>query len=314
MSESDNVIIAEGLTKRYGSTLAVDAIDFTVSRGEILGLLGPNGAGKTTTILMLLGLTEPSGGRITVMGVDPLRAPLEVKRRVGYMPDMLGFYDQLSGRANLRYTARLARIPAAEIEDRLEAALQRVHLADVGDRAVKTYSRGMRQRLAIAEILAKRCEVAILDEPTGGLDPQSTHEFLDLVRSLKNEGMTILLSSHLLDQVQSICDRVALFNRGRIGLMGRVDTLIGEVLGGTHVVRVDAQGSGLAERLRTLEGVVLALEEQPCRYRIEARGDVRPAVARAIVEAGGSLSSLTVGHASLDDVYTHYFAEMHRAA
>ena len=154
----------------------------------MFGLLGPNGAGKTTTILMLLGLTEPTSGVARVAGFDPLRQPLEVKRRAGYMPDQLGFYDDLSGAANLRYIARLAGVPRSEADARIRAALERVRLAEAADKPVRTYSRGMRQRLAVAEILMKRVKVAILDEPTGGLDPQSTREFLELIRSLKHEG------------------------------------------------------------------------------------------------------------------------------
>ena len=244
---SDPVIRAEALTKRYGSALAVDGLDLTVEAGEVFGLLGPNGSGKTTTILMLLGLTEPTAGRVVVAGFDPLRQPLEVKRRVGYMPDSVGFYDHLSGIANLRYTAALCGLKAAEADQRIAAALKRVRLEEAGGKPVRAYSRGMRQRLAIAEILMKGAAVAILDEPTGGLDPQSTRDFLELIRSLKQEGMTILLSSHLLDLVQSVCDRVALFHRGRIGLTGRVDDLLRDVLGGSQVIRVDARGQGLAD-------------------------------------------------------------------
>ena len=204
---------------------------------------------------MLLGLTEPTSGRATVAGFDPLRQPLEVKRRVGYMPDAVGFYDNLSGRANLGYCAALCGLKGAEAEARIQAALKRVRLEESVDKPVRVYSRGMRQRLAIVEILMKGASVAILDEPTGGLDPQSTREFLDLVRSLKQEGMTILLSSHLLDLVQTICDRVALFHCGRIGAMGRVEDLISNVLGGSHVIKVEARGDGLAAAIAKARGV-----------------------------------------------------------
>ncbi|MDQ0473686.1 ABC transporter ATP-binding protein [Labrys wisconsinensis] len=311
---SEPIIATQALTKRYGQVLAVDRLDFAIEPGEVVGLLGPNGAGKTTTILMLLGLTEPTSGQARVAGFDPLRAPLEVKRRVGYMPDSVGFYDHLSADANLRYGAELAALPAGEIEARMTAALERVRLAQVRRRPVRTFSRGMRQRLAIAEILMKRCDIAILDEPTSGLDPQSTQEFLALIRSLKQDGMTILLSSHLLDQVQSVCDRVALFNQGRVGLTGRVDALIAEVLGGAHVVRIEAQGEGLAPRLRAIPGVTAVTEEAAGRLRIEAGADVRAAVARTVCEAGGALLGLEVGQASLHDVYASHFAEVRHAA
>jgi len=310
---SDPVIRAEALTKRYGPALAVDSLDLTVEAGEVFGLLGPNGAGKTTTILMLLGLTEPTSGRAVVAGFDPLRKPLEVKRRVGYMPDSVGFYDHLSGVANLRYGAALCGMRPAEADARIAAALKRVRLEEAGGKPVRAYSRGMRQRLAIAEILMKGAAVAILDEPTGGLDPQATREFLELIRSLKQEGMTILLSSHLLDLVQSACDRVALFHRGRIGLTGRVDDLLRDVLGGSQVIRVDARGPGLAAVIASVPGVARVTEAAD-GFRVEAGVDARAAVARAIVEAGGELMSIEAGHASLEEVYARYFEGVRDAA
>jgi ABC-2 type transport system ATP-binding protein len=249
------VIEAIGLRKRYGSAVAVDGLDFTVRRGEIFGLLGPNGAGKTTTILMMLGLTEVTEGAITVAGFNPARQPLAVKRRVGYLPDAVGFYDHLTARENLRYTARLAGIPRAEAEPRIAAAMRQVSLGDVMDKKVEGFSRGMRQRLGLAEVNMKRAEIAILDEPTSGLDPQATFELLDMIRDLKRRGVTVLISSHLLDRVQAVCDRVALFHRGRIVLQGSIPELARQVLGGGHTIRIEASGEGLAQRLAALPGV-----------------------------------------------------------
>jgi ABC-2 type transport system ATP-binding protein len=236
-----------------------------------------------------------------------------VKRRVGYMPDQVGFYDNLSGVVNLRYTAKLCGFTAKEADERIEKALTRVKLLDAGRRPVRTYSRGMRQRLAIAEILMKGASIAILDEPTGGLDPQATREFLELIRSLKHDGMTILLSSHLLELVQSVCDRVALFSRGKIGLMGRVDDLLQNVLGGSHIIRVQASGMGLADAVSGVPGVT-RVEVLPDGLRVEAVGDLRADVARAVVHAGGNLTMIDAGHASLEDVYTRYFEGIPYAA
>ncbi|MGY3488696.1 ABC-2 type transport system ATP-binding protein [Bradyrhizobium sp. USDA 4011] len=236
------VIAARDLTKRYGKTSVVDAINFDIAKGEVFGLLGPNGAGKTTTILMMLGLTEISAGRVSVLGFDPARSPLQVKRRVGYLPDAVGFYDHLTAVENLAYTAKLMGLPMAERARRIAAALTRVRLLDVADKRVATFSRGMRQRLGLAEIIVKRAEIAILDEPTSGLDPQATIEFLDLIRELKAEGVTVLLSSHMLDQVQRVCDRVALFRAGKIAMMGSVAELSVQVLGAGFVVEVEADG------------------------------------------------------------------------
>ena len=316
---TDNVIEVRGLVKRYGAARAVDAIDLDIRRGEIFGLLGPNGAGKTTTILMLLGLTEASGGTVDVLGFDPVRQPLEVKRRVGYLPDAVGFYDHLTARENLRYTARLLAIPRREAEKRITDAMESVRLADVLDKRVSTFSRGMRQRLGIAEIVMKKAEVAILDEPTSGLDPHATFELLEMIRGLKKAGVAVLISSHLLDRVQSVCDRVALFNKGRIALMGTVVELANKVLGAGHPILVEAQGVDIAGALRGVEGVQTVVPEGPegekgGAWRVVADRDVRAAVAQRIVSSGGSLTRLADLQPSLEEVYTRYFQEARHAA
>jgi ABC-2 type transport system ATP-binding protein len=304
---SDNVIEVQNLTKRYGRTTVVKGISFAVARGEIFGLLGPNGAGKTTTILMMLGLSNISDGEARVLGYNPERQPLEVKRRVGYLPDQVGFYDNLTAAENLRYTARLMGIERAEREDRIHSSLVHVGLGDVADKAVDIFSRGMRQRLGLAEILMKEAQIAILDEPTSGLDPQATTELLDVIRNLKNQGVTVLLSSHLLERVQSVCDRVALFNEGNIALIGTVAELGRQVLGGGFNVEVEAIGQGLAEKLKTIPGVSAVEELANNRLRLFADRDVRSEAATAVVQAGGRLLRLSVDEPSLEAIYTRYF-------
>jgi ABC-2 type transport system ATP-binding protein len=304
---SATVIEAQNLTKRYGRATAVDGVSFTIAPGEIFGLLGPNGAGKTTTILMLLGLTEISGGKARVLDHDPVREPLAVKRRVGYLPDSVGFYDHLTAADNLRYTARLIGIPAAEREDRIAAALARVELSDVADHQVGTFSRGMRQRLGLAEIVMKQAAIAILDEPTSGLDPHATAELLAMIRTLKHDGVAVLLSSHLLERVQSVCDRVALFQNGKIALIGTIEELGRQVLGGGFAVELEAEGQGLAERLRQVPGVQTVEETGPGRLRLLAERDVRPEAAAAVVAAGGRLTRLSIEEPSLEVIYTRYF-------
>jgi ABC-2 type transport system ATP-binding protein len=308
-----NAIRAEGLTKNYGAVLAVDHIDLAVERGEIVGILGPNGSGKTTTILMLLGLTEPSAGQAEVAGFDPLRRPLEVKRRVGYLPDTVGFYDGLSARDNLAYTGRLAGLSRREIDNRFEKAMIRVGLPNVGRERVATFSRGMRQRLGLAEILMKAPEIAILDEPTATLDPYSTREFLEMIRGLKADGTTVLLSSHHLDQVQSVCDRVALFNRGRIALAGSVTELAQQVLGGGYVIDVEARGPGVIDRLSRIPDVVRAQMLGPELYRVDCARDLRAQIARDLASSS-ALIGLRFAEPSLNEVYTRYFEEARDAA
>ncbi|HEV3174763.1 MAG TPA: ABC transporter ATP-binding protein [Stellaceae bacterium] len=301
------VIEAKNLTKRYDGVAVVDGISFSVARGEIFGLLGPNGAGKTTTILMLLGLSDISDGQARVLGHDPAREPLAVKRQVGYLPDQIGFYDGLSAAENLRYTARLMGLERAEREQRIRASLGHVGLADVADNRVSTFSRGMRQRLGIAEILMKEAQIAILDEPTSGLDPQATVELLEIIRDLKKQGVSVLLSSHLLERVQSVCDRVALFNQGKIALIGTVSELGREVLGGGFRVEVEAEGQGLAERIAAIPGVQQVEPAGANRLRLLATGDVRPEAAAAVVAAGGRLLRLSVEEPSLEAIYSRYF-------
>jgi len=244
-----------------------------------------------------------------VLGHDPEREPLAVKRRVGYLPDSVGFYDHLTGLDNLRYTARLMGMSESEREARIATALRRVDLHAVADNRVGTFSRGMRQRLGLAEILMKDAAIAILDEPTSGLDPQATLELLDIIRGLKREGVSVLLSSHLLDRVQSVCDRVALFQRGRIVLIGTVGELGRKILGGGYAVEVEAQGAGLAERLRQVPGVTMVEQTGTDRVRLLADRDVRPEAAAAVVSAGGRLMRLSVEEPSLEMIYTRYFQD-----
>ena len=311
---ADTVIAARGLKKFYGRIAAVDGIDLAIERGEIFGLLGPNGAGKTTTILMLLGLTEADEGTIDVGGFNPMREPLEVKRRVGYLPDAVGFYDNLTARQNLTYTAKLSGLDRDAARERIDASLKRVQLDAVADRKVATFSRGMRQRLGLAEVMMKRADVAILDEPTSGLDPQATYELLDMIRGLKAERVAVLISSHLLDRVQAVCDRVALFSHGKVALQGTVAELSQKVLGGGYAVEVEATGPNLEAVLARVPGVQSVTAAGERKFRIVAREDVRAALSQTVVGAGGALMRLDHVEPSLDTIYRHYFEDAHGTA
>jgi len=308
---NDLVLETKQLTKHYGDFVAVDNLNLSIRKGEVFGLLGPNGAGKTTTILMLLGLTEPTKGSVSVLGFDPVRQPLSVKARVGYMPDQVGFYDELTARENLIYIAKLNGIARDQIKRRVEEAIERVRLTYVIDKRAGTFSRGMRQRLGLADVLIKNPQLIIMDEPTQGLDPELAHEFLDLIHSLKQEGTTIMLSSHLLHQVQIICDRVGLFTKGRMVLQGTVPELARKVLGGAYRVQIQAEGSAakLKKALQSIPAVnVVNLTDG--RFEIEAQKDIRADAAEAVINAGGRLQGLNVESQSLDDIYTRYFEEV----
>lgn len=313
---SDVVIQTHNLTRHYGKFVAVDNLNLAIKRGEVFGLLGPNGSGKTTTILMLLGLTEPTAGYVEVLGMNPARQPLSVKARVGYLPDSVGFYDNLTARENLGYIARLNGIPRSEAYQRIDAAIEKMGLTEAVDKKVGTFSRGMRQRLGVAELLIKQPEIIIMDEPTLGLDPDAARKFLHTIRDLRASGITILLSSHQLHQVQEVCDRVGLFRRGQVVLEGTVTELAHRVLGGAYRVKLEADGAAgqIEPALRNLSGVVEVRLESPNRYVIESTTDLRPEAAHTVIQAGGRLTSLDVEAPSLDEIYSRYFEEVEHAA
>jgi ABC-2 type transport system ATP-binding protein len=311
------VIRTKALTKRYDTLTAVDALDLSVRPGEIFGLLGQNGAGKTTTILMLLGLTEATSGQARVVGLDPARHPREVKRRVGYLPDAVGFYGDMTGRQNLRYTARLNGLDGKAAEAAMDQVLDQVGLTDRADDRVETYSRGMKQRLGIADALVKSPDILILDEPTTAIDPLGVVEILDLLRTLVHErGLAILLSSHLLTQVQSVCDRIGIFAAGRMvgeGTVSRLANLFGD---GSAAIDVGLDLDDPADRERA-DRVLTDLASVEAVVRPESRSDlwrltvrpasdeanVRQAILAAALEHDLHLTSLRPIVPSLDDIY-----------
>ena len=229
---TEAVIETQELTKIYNGQAAVENLSFSVNAGEIFGFLGPNGAGKTTTLLMLLGLTEPTSGSAKVLGMDPAREPIKVKSVIGYMQENMGFYGDLNARQMLQFIAELNDITADAAEERITAALQAVGLAEEQNKKITAYSRGMRQRLGIAELLIKDSKVAFLDEPTLGLAPDGTNRMIELIQGLcRAKKMTILLSSHMLHQVQKICHRIGIMIRGRMVAQGDMDHLAEEKFG-----------------------------------------------------------------------------------
>lgn len=226
------VIETQELTKVYGEQVAVNHLNLRIPQGEVFGFLGPNGAGKTTTLLMLLGLSEPSSGRAWVCGFDPTREPLKVKRVVGYLPENVGFYDDMNAVQNLLYVSRLNGIPDDVSREKIEELLKVVDLQAEPKKKVGDYSRGMRQRLGIAEVLLKDPQVVFLDEPTLGLDPDGANQMLQLIQSLsRDKKITVFFSSHLLGQVQKISHRVGIMIKGNLVAVGRIEDLAKEKLG-----------------------------------------------------------------------------------
>jgi len=321
---AEPVIQLKNLSKTYGDFTAVDRLNLNIYPGEIYGLLGPNGAGKTTTILMMLGLTEPASGEALVCGLDATRNPMQVKRKVGYMPDDVGFYEDRSALDNLVYTARLNRIPESEARSRALLLLERVGLAEVAHKRTGTFSRGMRQRLGLADVLIKNPQVIILDEPTLGIDPEGVRELLALIRDLsRNEGITVLLSSHHLHQVQQICDRVGLFVQGRLIASGDIDTLSRQ-LDGAPAYRIELDvlpwNESLETALRGVDGVTdvqltpgggLADSNSPnaelATVVVSGTEDTTAGLTKAVIDAGASLFGVRPLRYGLDDIYHRYF-------
>ncbi len=306
------VVETNSLTKRYHEKLAVNALNLTIEEGEIFGFLGPNGAGKTTTILMLLGLTEPTSGKASVCGFDPTLDPLEVKRRVGYLPENPGFYEDLSARENLLYMARLNRIPEDEARRRTAEVLEQVGLGEDGRRLVKEYSRGMKQRLGIAEVLVKKPVAVILDEPTLGIDPDGAIRILELIRSLNRErNLTVMLSSHALQQVQEICSRVGIIVKGRLIVQGQMDELGRAILKERQwnfLLEVGGGANGLENDLRAINGVD-EIERRAHGLFLRCTRDVRPEVVSLVARRNLPLLQLRSEDPTLEEIYLKYFRE-----
>jgi len=304
------IIETENLTKKYDSLTAVDNLNLKINEGEIYGLLGPNGAGKTTTILMMLGLSEPTSGSVHIAGYNSTREPIMVKRIAGYLPDNIGFYDDMTGRENLRFIAELNGIKDKNLEDRIDSLLNRVGLSEAGDKAVGTYSRGMRQRLGIADILVKDPKIVILDEPTLGLDPRGIEDILNLIRDLSiKDGRTVLISSHLLHQIQKICDRVGIFVKGKLLASGPIDTLAEQVFGGegyTLELKADKDSTSLVEIISSISEVQEVTAENNS-VMIKSHTDIRKTLMKLMYENDITVLHLRLLERELDDIYKKYF-------
>ncbi len=312
MTRLEPIIKISGLTKEYVGKRVVDNLYLTVGKGEVFGLLGPNGAGKTTTVLMLLGLTEPTDGFAWIDGHDCVREPIAVKQIVGYLPDNVGFYNDLTGRENLRFTGRLNGLKGNLLEQRIEELLERVGMTGAADKKAGTYSRGMKQRLGIADVLMKNPKVIIMDEPTLGIDPQGMRELLELIRELaEKDHRTIMISSHQLQQIQQVCDRVGIFVEGKLIACGPIETLAQQLEKEGHFVteiQADPMDACLIQLLETIESVK-AVNREGQSLIIDSTEDIRKEMGRKLAEQGYSLLGLKQKGGELDEIYRQYFEQ-----
>ena len=310
----ENAIIElKGLTKYYGSLKAVDNLNLTINKGEIYGLLGPNGAGKTTTILMMLGLTEPSSGEAIVCNYNATHYPILVKRKVGYMPDNVGFYDGMTALENLMYIAQLNGIPPREVRNRALEMMEMVGLQGAMHKKAGTYSRGMKQRLGLADVLIKQPEVIILDEPTLGIDPSGVKDFLSLIRQLsRQQQITVLLSSHHLHQVQQLCDRVGIFVGGKLLADGGMEQLSQRLFSkDAYVVMINVKDILPAPweheaALRGLEAVTKVVIAGDT-VEISCTKNITPDLVRFFVEKNIDVMGVHKKQYGLEEIYEQYF-------
>jgi ABC-2 type transport system ATP-binding protein len=308
------MIKVEGLTKRYARTLAVDHISFEVEKGQIVGFLGPNGAGKTTTMRVLTCFLPPTEGKVNVAGFDVLENPMEVKKRIGYLPETPPLYPEMEVFEYLNFVGKLKGIPGSEISRRVDEAMSRCALGDVRSKLIDRLSKGYRQRVGIAQAIIHNPDVLILDEPTSGLDPKQIIEIRDLLRALSGEH-TIILSTHILSEVEHNCERVIIINEGKVVANDTYTNLTHRPRGSEQVALEIETPDGqpnpteVQQRLEQVSGVsrVLMRDSRNGRLTFEVEGlqgrQIRSDLARTVVNSGWSLGELRMMGTTLEDVF-----------
>jgi ABC-2 type transport system ATP-binding protein len=296
-----------GLSKRFGDVLAVQDVGFAIEPGEAYGLLGPNGAGKTTTISMLVGLLKPATGKVLVCGTDLAAEPMAAKAKIGYVPQEIALYPELTGRENLRFFGRLFGLPRRALAARIDEVLDLVGLSDRADGKLGAYSGGMKRRINIGAALLHRPEVLILDEPTVGVDPQSRKAILDGVERLVADGMALLYTSHYMEEVERVCDRVGIIDHGRIvaeGTRHELVTMVGSA--DTIELMLDGDVDGAFDKLQALEGVIEAVRTGAGSVRLLAEGGryVLPAIITA-VDGRATVIAVEVIEPDLEATFLH---------
>ncbi|HEX9838762.1 MAG TPA: ATP-binding cassette domain-containing protein [Anaerolineales bacterium] len=297
------MIQVNGLTKDYGARRAIENLTFDAEQGEIVGFLGPNGAGKTTTMRILTGYMPPTDGTATVAGYDVVEESLEVRKRVGYLPETVPLYTDMTALEYLKFMADLRHIPNSR--ERAYETLEQVNLSERADGYIGNFSKGMRQRMGLAQALIHRPEVLILDEPTIGLDPAQVVEMRSVIREI-GKDRTVLLSTHILPEAQQICDRVLIINKGSIVAEDTPENLQSRLVGSQRVVlRVRGDSDGLTAKIAKIKGVrdVEGKSDGSIEFEFAAGQDVRPQVAKAVVQGGYDLLEMRPIGMSLEEIF-----------
>ena len=297
------MIKVSGLTKDYGARRAIHNLNFDAQQGEIVGFLGPNGAGKTTTLRILTGYMPPTDGEAIVAGYDVVEESLEVRKRVGYLPETVPLYTDMVVFDYLKFMGDLRKIP--NVDARVDEVLDMVGLSDRANGYIGNLSKGMRQRVGLAQALMHRPEVLILDEPTIGLDPGQVVEVRELIRQI-GKDRTVLLSTHLLNEAQNICDRVLIINKGKIVAEDTTENLQARLIGAERVIlRVRGESDDLAATIKKVKGVqgVETKSDGTVEFEFASGKDVRPEVAKQVVNAGYDLLELRPLGMSLEEIF-----------
>lgn len=299
------MIEVKNLRKKYGNIVALDGISFKVERGEIFAFLGPNGAGKTTTMNILMGFIFPDSGEAKIFGRDVIKDGKIIRKKIGFLPEELGFYDTLTAYENLDFYARLFGISKTERDRKILNLLEMVGLIDRKDSKVSEYSHGMKQRLGIAQSLINEPELLIYDEPTSGLDPRASYEIRNLIKELVKEGTTLFLSSHLLHEVQQICNTVAIINKGKLVRKDEIKNLVNEIKGRGIVVKIKCLNinEDIIESVKKVNGVEdlkVLKDVLVARVRDEK---VTAEVNSAIIKAGGKITKVEEKTPNLEEIF-----------
>lgn len=299
------MIIVENLTKKYGEHTAIDRLNFHVRKGEVVGFLGPNGAGKSTTMKIITGFMAPSEGIARVGGFDVFENPIEVKKRIGYLPETPPVYADMLVRDYLTFVAQLKGVEGASLKTFVDRAIEKTHLGAVQKRLIQNLSKGFKQRVGIAQALVSNPEVLILDEPTVGLDPKQVAEIRDLIRELRGEH-TVILSTHILPEVQATCERIIIINHGKIVAQDSLANLSTLKSGSRRVhLKVRKANADLQERLKALPGILAVVSTSPQDWQIDATEseDVIERVASEVIKNGAGLLEITSARADLEEIF-----------